>query len=167
MCCTEQSALQNHHGSSCDLGPFLQVKEVIPIEAPIPALFLLNSKWKWGFFALRPEQGWFISWQLTLGRDRVGGEVQHTEFSHLKLILVVAFLSAAEERSNTMTGKSSFKERESFNGQNILKVSMKQLGKWSQLWILYSQKRSKHLFKTAFVLGLWDLPGSGSGGESV
>ncbi|NXT09012.1 ASCC1 protein, partial [Prunella fulvescens] len=27
-----------------------------------------------------------------------------------------------EERSNTMTGKSSFKERESFNGQNILKV---------------------------------------------
>ncbi|XP_064285895.1 activating signal cointegrator 1 complex subunit 1 isoform X1 [Passer domesticus] len=27
-----------------------------------------------------------------------------------------------EERNNTMTGKSSFKERESFNGQNILKL---------------------------------------------
>uniref|UniRef100_A0A803WBQ6 Activating signal cointegrator 1 complex subunit 1 n=1 Tax=Ficedula albicollis TaxID=59894 RepID=A0A803WBQ6_FICAL len=27
-----------------------------------------------------------------------------------------------EERNNTMTGKSSFKERESFNGQNILKA---------------------------------------------
>lgn len=91
----------------------------------------------------------------------MGVEVQHTEFSHLKLIPVVAFLSTAEERNNTMTGKSSFKERESFNGQNILKVSMKQLGKWSQLWILYSQKRSKHLFKTAFVLGLWDLRGQG------
>lgn len=120
-----------------------------------------------GFFALRTGQRWFISWQLTLGRDRVGGEVQHTEFSHLKLILVVAFLSTAEERNNTMTGKSSFKERESFNGQNILKVSMKQLGKWSQLWILYSQKRSKHLFKTAFLLSLWDLPrlGGGCGGN--
>lgn len=62
-------------------------------------------------------------------------EVQHTQFSHLKLILVVAFLFTAEERNNTMTGKSSFKDRESFNGQNILKVSMKQLGKSSQLWI--------------------------------
>ncbi|XP_053928164.1 activating signal cointegrator 1 complex subunit 1 isoform X6 [Cuculus canorus] len=28
----------------------------------------------------------------------------------------------AEERNNTVTGKSSFKERESFNGQNILKL---------------------------------------------
>ncbi|NXW78420.1 ASCC1 protein, partial [Hirundo rustica] len=28
----------------------------------------------------------------------------------------------ADERNNTMTGKSSFKERESFNGQNILKL---------------------------------------------
>ncbi|KFQ20897.1 Activating signal cointegrator 1 complex subunit 1, partial [Mesitornis unicolor] len=36
--------------------------------------------------------------------------------------LVVAFLFAAEERSNTMTGKSYFKERESFNGRNILKL---------------------------------------------
>lgn len=27
-----------------------------------------------------------------------------------------------EERNNTMTGKSSFKERESFNGQNVLKL---------------------------------------------
>lgn len=119
---------------------------MIPIEAPVAALFLLKSKWKWVFFALRTGRRWFISWQLTLGRDREEGEVQHTEFSHLKLILVVVFLSTAEERNNTMTGKSSFKERESFNAQNILKVSMKQLGKWSQLWILYSQKRSKHLF---------------------
>jgi len=79
--------------------------------------------------------------------------------SLLKLILVVAFLFTAEERNNAVTGKSSFKERESFNGQNILKVSMKQLGKSSQLWILYSQKRLKHLCKTAFVLGLWDFPG--------
>ncbi|XP_048801628.1 activating signal cointegrator 1 complex subunit 1 isoform X3 [Lagopus muta] len=30
--------------------------------------------------------------------------------------------SGAEERSNTVTGKSSFKERESFNGRNILKL---------------------------------------------
>ncbi|NXT35575.1 ASCC1 protein, partial [Pelecanoides urinatrix] len=29
---------------------------------------------------------------------------------------------SAEERNNTMTGKSSFKERESFNGRNILKL---------------------------------------------
>ncbi|XP_074965486.1 activating signal cointegrator 1 complex subunit 1 isoform X1 [Phalacrocorax aristotelis] len=29
---------------------------------------------------------------------------------------------SAEEQNNTMTGKSSFKERESFNGQNILKL---------------------------------------------
>lgn len=88
----------------------------------------------------------------------MGGKVQRTQFSHLKLILVVTFLFTAEERNYTMTGKSSFKERESFNGQNILKVSMKQLGKSSQLWILYSQKRLKHLFRTAFVLGLWDFP---------
>lgn len=89
----------------------------------------------------------------------MGGEVQHTQFSHLRLILVVAFPFTAEERNNTTAGKSSFKERESFNGQNILKVSMKQGGKWSQLWILSSQKRLKHLFEAAFVLGLWDLPG--------
>lgn len=56
----------------------------------------------------------------------MGGEVQYTQFSRLKLILVVAFLFPAEERNNTVTGKSSFKERESFNGRNILKVSMKQ-----------------------------------------
>ncbi|XP_021253804.1 activating signal cointegrator 1 complex subunit 1 isoform X5 [Numida meleagris] len=30
--------------------------------------------------------------------------------------------SGAEERSNTVTGKSSFKERESFNGRNVLKL---------------------------------------------
>uniref|UniRef100_A0A8C9F609 Activating signal cointegrator 1 complex subunit 1 n=1 Tax=Pavo cristatus TaxID=9049 RepID=A0A8C9F609_PAVCR len=69
--------------------------------------------------------------------------------------------SGAEERSSTVTGKSSFKERESFNGRNILKVSMKQLEKWSQLLILDSQKRLKHLFKTAFVFGLWDRPEGG------
>ncbi|XP_040983091.1 activating signal cointegrator 1 complex subunit 1 isoform X1 [Aquila chrysaetos chrysaetos] len=31
---------------------------------------------------------------------------------------------SAEERNYTMTGKSSFKERESFNGRNILKVAL-------------------------------------------
>uniref|UniRef100_A0A8C8EFA7 Activating signal cointegrator 1 complex subunit 1 n=1 Tax=Otus sunia TaxID=257818 RepID=A0A8C8EFA7_9STRI len=31
---------------------------------------------------------------------------------------------SAEERNNTMTGKSSFKERESFNGRNILKAAL-------------------------------------------
>lgn len=91
----------------------------------------------------------------------MGREVQHTQFSHLKLILVVAFLLPAEERSSTVSGKSSFKERESFNGRNILKVSMEQLEKWSQLLVLDSQKRLKHLFKAAFVFGLWDLPEGG------
>lgn len=137
---------------------------MIPIKTPIPAysaLFSLKSKWKW-FFAQRTGQRWFISWQLTLGRETVGGKVQRTQFSHLKLILVVTFLFTAEERNYTMTSKSSFKERESFNGRNILKVSMKQLGKSSQLWILYSQKRLKHLFRTAFVLGLWDFPRGGN-----
>ncbi|XP_053928159.1 activating signal cointegrator 1 complex subunit 1 isoform X2 [Cuculus canorus] len=33
----------------------------------------------------------------------------------------------AEERNNTVTGKSSFKERESFNGQNILKAELRLL----------------------------------------
>lgn len=74
---------------------------------------------------------------------------------------MVAFLFPAEERSSAVTGKSSFKERESFNGRNILKVSMKQLEKWSQVLILHIQKRLKHLFKTAFVFGLWDLPERG------
>lgn len=91
----------------------------------------------------------------------MGYEVQHTQFSHLKLILVVAFVFPAEERSSTVTGKSSFKERESFNGRNILKVSIKQLEKWSQLLILDSQKRLKRFFKTTFAFGLWDLPVGG------
>lgn len=74
----------------------------------------------------------------------------------------MAFLFPAEERSNTVAGKSSFKERESFNGRNILKVSMKQLEKWSQLLILDIQKRLKHLFKTVFGFGIWDFPEQGA-----
>ncbi|XP_048167753.1 activating signal cointegrator 1 complex subunit 1 isoform X1 [Corvus hawaiiensis] len=35
-----------------------------------------------------------------------------------------------EEQNSTMTGKSSFKERESFNGQNILKPFQGKLGPW-------------------------------------
>ncbi|OXB74689.1 UNVERIFIED_CONTAM: hypothetical protein H355_001521 [Colinus virginianus] len=41
---------------------------------------------------------------------------------YVLLILVVAFLFPAEERSSTASGKSSFRERESFNGRNILKL---------------------------------------------
>lgn len=50
MGCTEPSALQNCPSSSYDVGSFLQVAQVILIEAPIPAnsaLFSLKkSKWK-------------------------------------------------------------------------------------------------------------------------
>ncbi|POI29861.1 hypothetical protein CIB84_006389, partial [Bambusicola thoracicus] len=34
----------------------------------------------------------------------------------------LSYLDRAEERSSTVSGKSSFKERESFNGRNILKL---------------------------------------------
>lgn len=156
MCCAEPSALPNRPSGRVfppgNVGHANRSNNSCAFS-----LVLFKTKGEVGFFALRTAQRWFVSWQLTFGRERVGGEVRHTQFSHLKLILVVAFLVTADERNNTMTGKSSFKERESFNGRNILKVSMKQLGKWSQLWILHSQKRLKHLIKAAFVSGLQDL----------
>lgn len=108
-------------------------------------------------FPRRSGQGGFVRWQLALGRRRAGGEAQHTPCSRPRLMLLLAFSLAAEERSSTAPGKASLKEREAFNARNILKVSMKPAGERSQLRVLSGQKRLRRRLEAALVLG--DLPG--------